>query len=96
MILSTEVTPELHREGLVREVISHVQGIRRDLDLGYDQRIRLSIATEGDLVQAIDEHGEHLQGETLSVEIVARTEEGDEIRDVEIEGIPVKIGVQPI
>ena len=96
VILSTEVTPELHREGLVREVISHVQGIRRDLDLGYDQRIRLSIATEGDLVQAIDEHGEHLQGETLSVEIVARTEEGDEIRDVEIEGIPVKIGVQPI
>ncbi len=96
VVLSTEVTPELHREGLVREVISHVQGIRRDLDLGYDQRIRLSIKTEGDLAQAIDEHGEHLQKETLSVEICQTTDDSSEIRDIEIDGTTARIGVQPL
>jgi isoleucyl-tRNA synthetase len=96
VVLSTEVTPELHREGLVREVISHVQGIRRDLDLGYDQRIRLSVTTEGDLAQAIDEHSEHLQKETLSVEICQSTDDCSEIRDIEIDGTAAKIGVQPL
>ncbi|MGE4631545.1 MAG: class I tRNA ligase family protein, partial [Planctomycetota bacterium] len=96
VVLSTEVTPELHREGLVREVISHVQGIRRDLDLGYDQRIRLSVTTEGDLAQAIDEHSEHLQKETLSVEICQSTDDCSEIRDIEIDGTSAKIGVQPL
>ena len=96
VVLSTEVTPELHREGLVREVISHVQGIRRDLDLGYDQRIKLSVATEGDLAQAIDEHGEHLQKETLSVEICKTTGVGGEIREIEIDGTAARIGVEPL
>ena len=96
VVLSTEVTPELHREGLVREVISHVQGIRRDLDLGYDQRIRLSVATEGDLAQAVDEHGEHLQNETLTVEIMREAPDNGEFRDVEIDGTAVRIGVFPV
>jgi isoleucyl-tRNA synthetase len=96
VVLSTEVTPELHREGLVREVISHVQGIRRDLDLGYDQRIRLSVATEGDLAQAVDEHGEHLQNETLTVEILREAPDNGEFRDVEIDGTAVRIGVFPV
>ncbi|MEO2148559.1 MAG: isoleucine--tRNA ligase [bacterium] len=96
VILSTEVSPELHREGLVREVISHVQGIRRDLDLGYDQRIRLSVAAEGNLALAIDEHASHLQKETLSVEISMQAIDGVESRDVVIEGASVRIGVNPV
>jgi len=96
VVLSTEVTPELHREGLVREVISHVQGIRRDLDLKYDQRIRLFASFEGDLAQAIEEHSEHLRKETLTVEICPLTTEPDSIREIEIDGFSCRIAVEAL
>ncbi|OUU24238.1 MAG: isoleucine--tRNA ligase [Planctomycetia bacterium TMED53] len=96
VVLSTEVSPDLHREGLVREVTSHVQGIRRDLDLGYIQRIRLTVETEGELAVAVEEHSNHLKSETLAEELVLQGEGTGEIREFEIEGHSVKIGVEPL
>ncbi|MDG1455090.1 MAG: DUF5915 domain-containing protein, partial [Planctomycetota bacterium] len=92
----TEVTPELHREGLVREVISHVQGVRRDLDLGYTQRIRLFIEVSGELAQAVQEHSEHLKSEILAEELVLDTSGVDDVREIEIEGQSVRISVEAL
>ncbi|MDC0347249.1 isoleucine--tRNA ligase [Planctomycetota bacterium] len=96
VVLSTEVTPELHREGLVREVISHVQGVRRDLDLGYTQRIRLFIEVSGELAQAVQEHSEHLKSEILAEELVLDTSGVDDVREIEIEGQSVRISVEAL
>ena len=96
VVLSTEISPELHREGLVREVTSHIQGIRRDLDLGYVQRIRLSLLAEGELAQALSEHSGHIQSETLATELSFTEVLGGEVRGLEIEGQSVKIGVEPL
>ena len=96
VVLSTEISPELHREGLVREVTSHIQGIRRDLDLGYVQRIRLSLDASGELAQALGEHSEHLKSETLAEDFSLDGVDSGEIREVEIEGQSVRIGVEPL
>ena len=96
MVLSTEISPELHREGLVREVTSHIQGIRRDLDLGYVQRIRLSLLAEGELAQALSEHSGHIQSETLATELSLTEVLGGEVRELDIEGQSIKIGVEPL
>ena len=96
VVLSTEISPELHREGLVREVTSHIQGIRRDLDLGYVQRIRLTLLAEGELAQALSEHSGHIQSETLATELSFTEVLGGEVRDLDIEGQSIKIGVEPL
>ena len=66
--ISKQLTPELKREGLMREVIRHVQSARKKAGLQVDDRIMLQLTTSDEqLRQAIDEHAEVIATETLAV-----------------------------
>ena len=70
LTLDLAITPELRREGLMREVIRHVQAGRKDAGLSVDDRIRLSLKTDSDeLRQAIDEYKSVIMAETLALDI---------------------------
>ena len=67
------LTPELRREGLMREVIRHVQSARKAAGLNVDDRIILSLSSENeDLVQAINEHEPAIMTETLASQMAER------------------------
>ena len=89
--ISKQLTPELKREGLMREVIRHVQSARKKAGLQVDDRITLQLMTHDEqLRQAIDEHAELIAAETL-----ATFGQGDAYSTtVTIEGAELQITLQ--
>ena len=65
--IDKKITPELKREGLMREVIRLVQSARKQAGLNVDDRIVLSLTTtDQELRRAIDEWQDAIRAETLS------------------------------
>ena len=65
--LELDITPELRREGLAREVIRLVQDARKADGLEVSDRITLHwAAAEEDLAAALTEHGQLIAGEVLA------------------------------
>lgn len=61
------ITPELQREGMMREVIRAIQNARKQAGLNVDDRIILQLdTTHAELQQAIAEHAQTIQSETLA------------------------------
>jgi len=67
--LSTKIDDDLRAEGLVRELVSRVQALRRDLDLGYTQRIALEVEADPEMLDALQRFGAYLRHETLATEL---------------------------
>lgn len=68
--LDLEITPELKREGLMREVIRFVQSARKQAGLNVDDRISLVLGTDNqDLGTAITEHSQTIIAETLAIDL---------------------------
>ena len=67
VVLSTDLTPELVREGTARDVVRAIQERRKELDLNYTDRIDVSIVTDdAELEQAIEENSDYIREETLA------------------------------
>lgn len=68
--LNKQLTPELEREGLSREVIRAVQKARKNAGLNVDDRIRLAIASDdAKLNEAVEQYADNIKAETLAVEL---------------------------
>ena len=64
------ITPELKREGLMREIIRHVQSARKKAGLQVDDRIELNITSDDpEITQAVDAHADVIESETLAVKL---------------------------
>ena len=80
VMLDTKITPELHAEGLARELVNRIQNLRKSADLDVSQRIRLVLACDGVL-------GEVANSESLS-EIIARETLALEVEHVKESAAP--------
>lgn len=91
--LDTEVTPELKREGLIRELIRQVQTARKGAGLDVDNRIDLAItSSDPEVLQALEEYGEALKNETLALSL-NQTNPSQYVVDANVDGCSVKIAL---
>ncbi|NLA43196.1 isoleucine--tRNA ligase [Candidatus Saccharibacteria bacterium] len=89
--IDENLTPALKREGLMREIIRHVQSARKAAGLQVDDRIVLSLSTDSkQLNEAIVEHGDIIMAETLAKEGSANGHESA----VKVEGDSLVISIE--
>ncbi|MDQ3571681.1 MAG: isoleucine--tRNA ligase [Actinomycetota bacterium] len=88
--LALELTDELRREGLAREVVHAVQNARKEAGLEVTDRIALSLGGDEALVDAARAHEEYVAGEVLATSVGYDDAEG---ASAKIEGRELRIGV---
>jgi isoleucyl-tRNA synthetase len=91
--LDFKLTPALKREGLMREVIRHVQSARKQAGLNVDDHIVLSLETPNDdLKEAISEHEATIMSETLAD--ACTDKEYDYKSAVKVEGAELSLSLE--
>ena len=70
VVLNTEVTDELRREGVAKDIIRAIQNQRKEIDCEYEDRIEVSIVPLDEMVSAaLEEHREMICHETLATSL---------------------------
>ena len=94
VVYDLTITPELKREGLMREIVRHVQSARKQAGLQIDDRIVLSISSDdSETSQAVDAFADVIKSETLAVELNSAADESEKY-DARIEGKLVEISLK--
>ncbi len=90
--LDTRLNRELQREGWARELVSRIQGLRKEQDLQVTDRIAVyyRLPTEAD--QAMSEFSDYVARETLAVEL--RESELAEVEPVMINDEPCRLKIE--
>ena len=93
--LDLEVTDELRREGLARELVRAIQEARRAAGLDVSDRIVAAVSATGEVAASLEAFRGYVAGETLCVGLDDGTLDGDAFHhDVEIDGVAVSISLR--
>jgi isoleucyl-tRNA synthetase len=90
--LNLELDNELRREGLAREVVHAIQGVRKDVGLNVEDRIALRLGGDAELVDAARAHEDYVARETLAT---STAYDGVDGSAVSIDGRELLISVEP-
>ncbi len=69
LFLNTQLDKGLIAEGLVRDIVRRVQGMRKELDLDYTAEIRIMYECDAEVEEAIESFRDYICAETLAVEL---------------------------
>lgn len=91
--IDTKLTPELKREGLMREIVRHIQSLRKESGFEVSDRIELEI-TSGDpeIIQTVSEHTDVIYNEVLAVEGFTANDRTNS-KDLDVDGHKFKVSV---
>ena len=91
VVYDLTITPELKREGLMREIVRHVQSARKKAGLQVDDRIELNIASsDAEITQAVDAFADTIKAEVLAVKLGPAADDMEKY-DAKVDGKPVEI-----
>ena len=105
--LDLEVSPELRREGLARDLVRAVQDLRKEAGLAVADRIELAVKAgggenqaenqgENQVAAAVDAHRDYLLGETLATSLHSAPQGDGHDTRVDLDGQEVRIWLRPV
>jgi isoleucyl-tRNA synthetase len=97
VLIDTRITEELKLAGLAREIVRHVQELRKRAGLEMEDRIRLAIRTSSALLQrAVEAHREYIGTETLVGDWTDRLDPAAASATAEIENDRLEISIRKV
>ena len=91
--LPTTLTPELEEEGFSRELVHHIQNLRKEADFKIENTIKTAIACSIDDWKVIEKYSDYIKHETLSREITQDFEDQMYVRQIRVNNKNVKVGI---
>lgn len=67
--LDINITPELKKEGIARELVNRIQNVRKDSGLEVTDKIDVVIERDGTVEDAVEQNIEYIKNETLAVNL---------------------------
>ena len=90
-----ELTPELRAEGLMREIIRHIQTARKKAGLNVDDRIEINFISENtEVLNSFKKFEQEISKEVLASKAEISENELDFVQVVKVEGSEVKISLK--
>ena len=77
--LEVELTPELKKEGMARELINRIQNLRKDNGLEITDRVVVTIAPNAEAEEAVESYGEYIKSQVLANDIIIANNDGTEV-----------------
>ncbi|MFH1466800.1 MAG: isoleucine--tRNA ligase [Pseudomonadota bacterium] len=68
--LQSDLDDDLREEGLAREVVNRIQGLRKEMDLGYTDRIHVGLGGDPALLAAVRRFWDYVSHETLALALL--------------------------
>ena len=93
VVLDTNLTPELLEEGMVRELISKIQTMRKEAGFEVMDKITVSYRADQKVKDIFTKYGEEIAKEVLAESVVADTVSGYQ-KEWNINGETVVLGVE--
>ena len=100
VVLDTNLTPELVEEGFVREIISKIQTMRKEVGFEVMDKISIYYHADEKVVDIFHKYGNDIMGDVLGTEVVAEAdsfdtkEDGIYCKEWNINGEKVLLGVK--
>ncbi|MCL6637548.1 MAG: DUF5915 domain-containing protein, partial [Alicyclobacillus sp.] len=91
--LNTELTPELVEEGYVRELISKMQMMRKEVDYGVTQRVTFAVQADDELWAVLRRHEAAIRQTVLAEPFVLGPMDGDLTKEWDVNGKRVVLTV---
>ena len=94
VILDTTITPELIKEGYMREFVSKVQQMRKDSDFNVVDHIAVTVECDEELTVALKDYEDRIKSDVLADSIAFASDEN--AKEWDVNGKTVKIAVKKI
>ena len=95
--IDTAISDELKNEGIVRDLVRHVQNLRKESGLNVEDRIEFGIETESEIVQALSDNKEYFLNEVLGIDVKISSINKMEYKStISIDGKPARIAISQV
>lgn len=91
--LDTHLTQDLIDEGIAREFINRVQNLRKDAGYEVVQRITIFFQADSKIAEAVYRQKDYILNETLAASITETFAENAFVKDTDVNGQAVRLGV---
>ena len=92
--VKTDITEELGREGLARDIVRRIQALRKEADFEIDDLIETYYSGNPEVEEVFETEGEYIAAETLSKELRrGEPPEGAYKGEFDIDGLKLRLGL---